>query len=480
LGGLPVMVLPLIITNIINPETTAYYYMAMMVATLLFVIPQGVTQSLFAEGSYDRKEIKILVKKTIQLVTFISFPAILATIYFGKYVLFIFGKNYSSEGLLFLQILALSGIPVSINSILITILKVRGKISKMIFINFTGSMIILGLSYLLISWGLLGIGLAWIIGQCIVSLIYLSNEGWRNVVNYCYYFVHNNGVPLVKYDQVWSIGIYTGTSPLSLDPAKNIINPVITAKNITDVPAKFVADPFMIKVKSTWYMFFEVMTTISKRGEIGCATSDDGFCWKYRQVVLKESFHLSYPYVFEWEGECYMIPESYESRSIRLYKSNDFPTKWSLVKILLQGKDFVDSSIFHFQNMWWLFTTSTKNNTLYLYYSDKLTGVWKEHPKSPVIIDNSHIARPCGRVVQLNGHVIRYTQDDATTYGKKVMAFEITELTTTKYAEKPVEENPILQANRTGWNAKGMHHIDPHQIEKNDWIACVDGNVEIS
>jgi len=52
ISNLPIMILPLMITNLLSPETTAYYYMAMMIANLLFVIPTAVTSSLFAEGSF--------------------------------------------------------------------------------------------------------------------------------------------------------------------------------------------------------------------------------------------------------------------------------------------------------------------------------------------------------------------------------------------------------------------------------------------
>jgi hypothetical protein len=176
-----------------------------------------------------------------------------------------------------------------------------------------------------------------------------------------------------------------------------------------------------------------------------------------------------------------MIPESYKANSIRLYKAVDFPTKWSLFETILEGSDYVDSSIFYFCKKWWLFTTSTKSNILNLYYAETLTGPWIMHPNSPIIDNNAHIARPGGRVLLLGGHILRYrfTQDDANSYGSKVRAFAITELTTLSYKEKEVKGNPILEASGKGWNAKGMHHIDPHQIGKNKWIACVDGNVEI-
>jgi len=273
----------------------------------------------------------------------------------------------------------------------------------------------------------------------------------------------------------FAIGIYGGKSILDLNPITTIKNPVLTAKDVTDIPALFVADPFMVREKSKWYMFFEVMNSNTYQGDIGLATSNDAVNWNYRQIVLDEPFHLSYPYVFKWNGEYYMIPESFEAKSIRLYKAVNFPTDWKFIGSLLIGSDYVDSSIFYFENRWWLFTATTQADVLYLFYANNLMGQWIQHPESPIIIGDKNITRPGGRVLIVNNEIIRFTQDDYPTYGNQVRAFKIIKLTTSNYKEVPLTNKPILNATGIGWNAKGMHHIDLHKIGEDNWIACVDG-----
>src|SRR5205823_6417872 len=151
---------------------------------------------------------------------------------------------------------------------------------------------------------------------------------------------------------VWSIGIYSGRSPFDLAPRQSR-NPVLTREAVSDVAASFVADPFMLDVNNVRYMFFEVMNWRANKGEIGLATSEDGLKWIYRQIVLAEPFHLSYPYVFEWMNQYYMIPESYQAGSIRLYKASRFPSQWVCVGSLLSGPHFVDPSIFRYEDRWW-------------------------------------------------------------------------------------------------------------------------------
>ncbi|MDL1984792.1 MAG: hypothetical protein LWX54_11500 [Deltaproteobacteria bacterium] len=75
----------------------------------------------------------------------------------------------------------------------------------------------------------------------------------------------------------------------------------------------------------------------------------------------------------------------------------------------------------------------------------------------------------------LNGRIIRYTQDDFPTYGNQIRVFEITKLTAADYEEEEMNESPILKKSGTGWNGFGMHHIDPHKINEENWIAVVDG-----
>lgn len=278
---------------------------------------------------------------------------------------------------------------------------------------------------------------------------------------------------------MWSIGIYTGDSPFQLQAPANKINPVLTRADVTDVPAEFVADPFMVHKDGRWYMFFEVMNSETKQGEIALATSDDALTWTYRQIVLNEPFHVSYPYVFEWEGEHYMVPETLGASAICLYKADEFPARWSRQQKLIEGSH-ADPSIFRFDDLWWMFACSTPygHDTLRLYFARDLVGPWKEHPRSPIVKGDKCRARPAGRVLQLDHRLVRFAQDCGTQYGTRVRAFEISELTRERYVETESEQSPILLPAEHGWNGSGMHHVDAHLHLRGRWIACVDGRDE--
>jgi len=266
---------------------------------------------------------------------------------------------------------------------------------------------------------------------------------------------------------IWSIGIYGGSFPYDIEPISECS--VLSASDVTDVRAKGVADPFMILAKNgMWYMFFEV---ISNQGDIGFASSADCISWKYEGLVLDEPFHLSYPYVFEYENEYYMIPETSESNEVRLYKATEFPRKWIFQQKLLDGS-YVDPSILRHADVFYLF--SSQGGKLTLHVASELTGPWISHPASPIVKSNKRISRQAGRLVEVDGRLVRYAQDCTESYGKQVIAIEIQRLSGFDYSEQEMDENPILTASGYGWNKDGMHHVDLHQTDGH-WRACVDG-----
>ena len=287
--------------------------------------------------------------------------------------------------------------------------------------------------------------------------------------------------------EIWSIGIYTGPTPLRLGegsiPGSTLrpANPVLTAASITDVTAEFVADPFLDRDDDRWHMWFEVMDARTGKGKIGIASSLDGCQWKYAGVVLDEPFHLSYPYVFRWRNNVYLVPESHEAFAIRLYRATAYPYHWRFVQTLLEGR-FVDASLFRYARRWWMYACDADpaaHDTLRLYHADELVGPWSAHPANPLIRGDPHSARPAGRVVRFGPTTIRYAQDDGPGYGLHVRAFSLRELSPKDYREEEVPTSPILSGSGRGWNRTGMHHVDPHRVGAHGWLASVDGHFTV-
>ena len=272
---------------------------------------------------------------------------------------------------------------------------------------------------------------------------------------------------------IWSIGIYYcfSSEPIEFS-GQGICNPILTAEDITDIEAKFVADPFLIHEKGVFYLFFEVFNSRTRQGDIGLATSQDGLNWNYRQIVPDESYHLSFPYVFRYNNEFYMMPA--KGDGFILYRADPFPTHWVEVKTIIQEGGLGDGAIFYFRDSWWILAGAEGRENLELFYADTPLGPWVKHPKSPVVKGNADWASPGGQVVVFDDRVIRYAQDVTPYYGNQVWAIEITKLTKDDYEEKMARTTPILKGDEN-WNTRGMHHISPVRLEKERWLAAVDG-----
>jgi hypothetical protein len=275
----------------------------------------------------------------------------------------------------------------------------------------------------------------------------------------------------------WSIAIYAGPSPLALTAQTD--QPALTARDVTDVDACFVADPFMHCDGRRWSMFFEVLDRPLARGCIGLATSDDALHWRYEQIVLAEPFHLSYPFVFEHGGEHFMIPETFEAAQVRLYRATRYPFEWTLDRVLLDGVVAVDASLLFHGGAWWMFacTAPKGHDVLRLWSAPDPRGPWREHPASPIVDGDKRIGRPAGRPVVADDRLYRFAQDCTTDYGACVRAVEITRLTADAYAERELAE-PVLEGGEFAWNARRAHHVDPHR-HNGGWIACVDGDSHV-
>lgn len=276
-----------------------------------------------------------------------------------------------------------------------------------------------------------------------------------------------------QWQHKWSIAIYSGDSPLKLSAVDPRGRPTLTSRDVTDVSANAVADPFLLRRNGLIYMFFEVMNGDSGRGEIAYATSQNGIDWQYEKVVLREPFHLSYPQVFDWQGAVYMIPETRQAEAIRLYRADAFPGGWRHVATLRQGP-FADSTLHYDGRLWWMFAQRGLDE-LCLFIGDSPAGPWREHPSSPLWAGNRTRTRPGGRLLTYDGRLIRFAQDGWPSYGSFLRAFQIDRLDEFHYEEHELPESPILGATRSGWNAMAMHHVDAIQMDDGVWLAAVDG-----
>jgi len=118
---------------------------------------------------------------------------------------------------------------------------------------------------------------------------------------------------------------------------------------------QFFADPFVITKDGRHYCFVEEYDFKIALGHISVfeLTQDKAIPLG---PVFKEPFHLSFPYLFEYQNELYMCPETSGANEIRIYKCTEFPLKWTYEKTLVKDIAAVDSMFFEQNGKWWMLT----------------------------------------------------------------------------------------------------------------------------
>ncbi|ASJ75591.1 hypothetical protein [Granulosicoccus antarcticus] len=230
---------------------------------------------------------------------------------------------------------------------------------------------------------------------------------------------------------------------------------------IIESPAKtWWADPHLYQHDGSLYVFFEEMQIDSDHAHLSVARlSHDGQPSEVKKV-MDDGQHLSYPFVFSADGELYMIPETASRKSVLLYKAEQFPDQWTLVKELLNDVDLADSTVHFDGQRWWMFANAMSHrcvderDELHLYYSDQITGSWTPHPMNPVITGVDR-ARMAGPVFRDGDHFYRPSQYGAVRYGYGINLARIEVLNTQAYSE--VIEGRLLPEQGSTW--LGCHSV---------------------
>jgi hypothetical protein len=214
---------------------------------------------------------------------------------------------------------------------------------------------------------------------------------------------------------------------------------------IKNPPNHFLADPFVITKENRTICFVEDYCYQQKKAVIAAIEIVDQKHYKLLGPVIQEPFHMSYPYLFEYQNELYMVPETSEANAIRLYKCIEYPLKWEYQKDIMCGVKAVDSMIFEHEGRWWLLSSiSTEDNLddasqLMAYYSDHpLSDHWTAHAQNPLIFDST-IARNGGILDSGNSLPVRGRQKQGfNAYGVALTLAKITELTPSSYKEEEI------------------------------------------
>lgn len=265
----------------------------------------------------------------------------------------------------------------------------------------------------------------------------------------------------------WRVGWRVVNGPDVIDL---LAHPESGWQELPDDGYHFYADPFPVVQGDTAYVFVEDYAHRLGRAVISVVPFDRNGARGAPRPVLEHRVHMSYPQVFDADGQVWMVPETSAAGTVELYRAERFPDVWKLEAILLDGLEASDATIFRHERRWWMAATvrdgGSYSDALHLWSADAVTGPWRPHERNPVLIDMA-AARPAGHVVSRNGRLIRPAQDGRAGYGAALVLAEITQLDDAGFEQRiigRIEPGDLWAGTRL------------HTLNRSGWLECIDGS----
>ncbi len=203
------------------------------------------------------------------------------------------------------------------------------------------------------------------------------------------------------------------------------VGTVLTDKSsvFTIVPNSFrywAADPFLFEYDGITYIFAELYDYVLCRGCLGYCQIKNGKTSAWTKV-LQEDFHLSYPVIFQRDGEILMMPESGADKTLSLYRAVHFPDRWEKVSFLRDNAVLADSTPFDCNGKKYILSydmTDLQNIRL------KILDMDNPDMDRVLTVDSLELRRPAGNFFAVNDKVYRPAQDCTSDYGQGLVFYE--------------------------------------------------------
>ncbi len=172
-----------------GPPNAAYFYVAIVVASLLYIIPGAAFTSFYAEASHKDMDRRRGERQAILLSLGLLIPAIAVMWFFSDPMLRLFGNPaYADEAITPLRILSFASIPVFLNGVFGTRVRVRKRTLPLIIAATISTVITLGLGWLLLQkpdLGIDGLAYAYVLGQVAATpyLYFEARESYEAIPN---------------------------------------------------------------------------------------------------------------------------------------------------------------------------------------------------------------------------------------------------------------------------------------------------------
>ena len=229
---------------------------------------------------------------------------------------------------------------------------------------------------------------------------------------------------------------------------------------LPDDGRRYFADPFAVFRDGRHWLFVEEFPFATGKGILSAVEIGPNGPIGTPRPALELAHHLSYPFVFEHDGQMWMVPESCSAKRVELYKAVEFPWRWELVQILIDNEEVSDATIVAHGGAFWMFGTVSGSwqsswDTLKIWTAENLFGPWTPSGQMPALID-AQGARPAGAFFKRDGNLWRPAQDCTTGYGAGLVLARVDQLDPLGFSQTT---QAVLHPNAQ-WPGIGIHTLN--------------------
>lgn len=164
----PLLALPVLVTVLLSATMNAYFYMAWMLASFVYVIPVALTMAIYAVGARAPAELAPRLRFTLGLATGLGFLANIILLPAAGPILSFFGPEYAIQAAWCLRVLGLGVFPIIVKDHYIATCRVFAREARAARLMAAGACLELLMAGAgLRLGGLAGLGLGWVAALCL-------------------------------------------------------------------------------------------------------------------------------------------------------------------------------------------------------------------------------------------------------------------------------------------------------------------------
>ena len=166
--------MPILVVSVLNPEVTAYFFIAQMMSLSIDLVGFNLGSSLVVEASRQPERLPELALGVLRRTYLLTIPLGAVLIITAPWLLTLFGREYSDNATTLLRLLVLTSLPKAITSVHGALARITHNTNRNAIFSFVQSILLIGGSIVFMQvWGIVGVGVAALLSQIMVAVFAL-------------------------------------------------------------------------------------------------------------------------------------------------------------------------------------------------------------------------------------------------------------------------------------------------------------------